>query len=199
MKKIQRSPEQTVQKILKASIQEFSLKGFSGARVDSIAKKAKVNKRMIYHYFGNKLGLYKAVLKEALCRKQDAEEQQPKNLAEKLIYFQRLHLEDPHWIRILQWEALEVGNKKVVDENDRSEELREHKEFIIEGQKQGLIPKELDPENLLLSLMALTIFPFAFPQLVRMLSGKSVSDKEFQEKTRKIYSSVLFLLKLEDL
>jgi len=40
---------------------------FAGARVDRIAKVAKVNKRMLYHYFGSKDGMYLAVLQRQLA------------------------------------------------------------------------------------------------------------------------------------
>lgn len=36
--------------------------GFSGSRVDEIARRAHANKAMIYYHFGSKLGLYRAVL-----------------------------------------------------------------------------------------------------------------------------------------
>ena len=48
--------------IIEASIQEFSQKGFEGARVDEIALRAGVNKNLLYHHFGNKDGLFVAVL-----------------------------------------------------------------------------------------------------------------------------------------
>ena len=52
----------TREKILTASEAEFSEKGFYGARVDEIAAAADINKRMLYAHFGNKEGLYRAVL-----------------------------------------------------------------------------------------------------------------------------------------
>src|SRR5688572_21546863 len=51
--------------ILSAATREFSEKGLSGARVDSIAERTKINKRMIYYYFGSKEGLYRAVLERS--------------------------------------------------------------------------------------------------------------------------------------
>src|SRR3954470_7691192 len=57
-----RDPERTRAAILNAATQEITAKGLTGARVDAIAKRARVNKRMIYHYFGDKDGLYLAVL-----------------------------------------------------------------------------------------------------------------------------------------
>ena len=57
-----RDPERTSASILAAAVKEFTEKGYSGARIDSIAARAGANKRMIYHYFGDKEALYLAVL-----------------------------------------------------------------------------------------------------------------------------------------
>ena len=65
---------QTKQAILKAAEEEFSEKGIYGARVDEIAAKAKINKGMIYQYFGNKEELYKTVLKNVYDRLGDSED-----------------------------------------------------------------------------------------------------------------------------
>ncbi len=48
--------------ILKAARTEFAARGFTGAGVDRIAARARVNKAMVYYHFGSKLGLYRAVL-----------------------------------------------------------------------------------------------------------------------------------------
>jgi AcrR family transcriptional regulator len=60
-----RDPDRTVQTLLAAATLEFAEKGVAGARVDAIAERAGVNKRMLYHYFGDKRGLYIAVLEAA--------------------------------------------------------------------------------------------------------------------------------------
>ena len=57
-----RDPDRTREAILAAAQHEFASKGLSGGRVDEIARRARANKRMIYHYFGNKDGLYLAAL-----------------------------------------------------------------------------------------------------------------------------------------
>jgi TetR/AcrR family transcriptional regulator len=46
--------------ILKAARVEFGSRGFAGARVDHIARRAGLNKQLIYYYFGSKAGLYRA-------------------------------------------------------------------------------------------------------------------------------------------
>jgi AcrR family transcriptional regulator len=60
-----RDAERTKAAILKAARDEFCARGFPGARVNTIAEKAKANKRQLYHYFGNNEALYRTVLHEA--------------------------------------------------------------------------------------------------------------------------------------
>jgi TetR/AcrR family transcriptional regulator len=52
----------TEEKILNAAIKEFSEYGFAGARIDRIAKIAKINKAMIYYHYKSKEKLYEAIL-----------------------------------------------------------------------------------------------------------------------------------------
>ena len=61
-----RSADGTRQRILQAAIKEFSSEGYSGARIDAICRRARANPRMIYHYFGDKDGLYVTVLEHVL-------------------------------------------------------------------------------------------------------------------------------------
>ncbi len=61
-----RNPAETRKRILMAAVNEFSAHGFSGGRIDRIATAARANTRMIYHYFGDKAGLYVAVLEHVL-------------------------------------------------------------------------------------------------------------------------------------
>ncbi|MBN9620531.1 MAG: TetR family transcriptional regulator, partial [Actinobacteria bacterium] len=67
-----RDPDQTKRKLLDAAILEFAEQGVSGARVDRIAERSGVNKRMIYAYFGNKEGLFEAVIGHSLENLLDA-------------------------------------------------------------------------------------------------------------------------------
>jgi len=54
----------TKQRIFDASIKTFAQKGFAGARMDEIARQAKVNKATIYYHIGDKRTLYAQILKE---------------------------------------------------------------------------------------------------------------------------------------
>ncbi len=68
-----RDPKRTSASILAASVREFTEKGFGGARINEIARRADTNKRMLYHYFGDKEALYLAVLESAYVGIRSAE------------------------------------------------------------------------------------------------------------------------------
>jgi AcrR family transcriptional regulator len=57
-----RDADRTQESILRAAMAEFSTAGLGGARMDGIAERAGVNKRLIYYYFGNKESLFLAAL-----------------------------------------------------------------------------------------------------------------------------------------
>ncbi|MGD2091436.1 MAG: TetR/AcrR family transcriptional regulator [Candidatus Aminicenantes bacterium] len=59
-----RQKTESSQRILKAALKEFSTYGFAGARMERIAKSAKINKAMIFYYFSSKKNLYQRVVKE---------------------------------------------------------------------------------------------------------------------------------------
>ena len=61
-------------RILDAARAEFSEKGFDGARVDSIAQRAEVNKALIYYYFKSKDELLQELLRTFL---EDRRRQRP--------------------------------------------------------------------------------------------------------------------------
>jgi TetR/AcrR family transcriptional regulator len=50
-------------RILAAAAVEFAERGFGGARVDRIARRARVNKAMLYYHFKSKQGLYRTLLR----------------------------------------------------------------------------------------------------------------------------------------
>jgi AcrR family transcriptional regulator len=60
--------EQTKSRLLDAAGHEFATFGFAGARIDRISVGAGVNRERIYTYFGNKAGLFEAVLLRQLAQ-----------------------------------------------------------------------------------------------------------------------------------
>lgn len=54
----ERNRERTTGRILDSARAEFGDRGFSGARVERIAQRAKVNKALVFYYFKSKSNLY---------------------------------------------------------------------------------------------------------------------------------------------
>ena len=53
-------------RIVTAATDEFAGRGFEGARVDRIARRAGVNKQLLFYYYHSKRGLFRTVLARAV-------------------------------------------------------------------------------------------------------------------------------------
>ena len=70
---VSRNPDRTRRRLLRAAIKLFAQQGFHAVSVDAIVDLAKVNKRMVYHYFGSKDALFEAALVEVDGRTESIE------------------------------------------------------------------------------------------------------------------------------
>src|SRR4030088_3551457 len=170
-----RDPEGPTQRILEAALDEFAAKGLDGARVDAIAARAGVNKRMLYYYFGSKDDLYRAVLRNRPADRPPTaaplDHTGPDRLAELQDRLTRPR--EREYMRLLTWEAIERGTRRgIEDEELRREAFERWIDEVRVAQDDGRLPSELDPAQLVLSELALTIFPLAFPQLTRLVPGR---------------------------
>jgi len=177
-----RNPQRTRARILSAALQEFATNGFAGARVDAIARRAAINKRMLYHYFGDKEGLFRAVLRRKIAERQAWAEGLSGDPVESLPFWFNLSCKDADWIRLLEWEALQEAHKKVIDGKSRRALVMEVLDRIRKQQALGYLSSEFEPGHLLLAMRSLTMFPMAFPQLTRLFTNRSVSDSHFQKQ-----------------
>jgi AcrR family transcriptional regulator len=109
-------PDGVRRDILAVATAEFADKGYSGARVDEIAARTRTSKRMIYYYFGDKQGLFIAVLEAAYAGIRTIESQldlarQPpvaalRKLAEFTFTYQNAH---PEFVRLVIIENIHGG------------------------------------------------------------------------------------------
>lgn len=177
-----RDPERTRARILYAALKEFAARGFSGARVDAIARRAAINKRMLYHYFGNKEHLFREVLRLKMTERQAWAETLSGDPAESLAFWFEAACRDPDWVRLLEWEALQAGDKKLIDEENRQAATVRGLERIRQRQVRGQVSERFDPRHVMLAMRSLTMFPAAFPQITRLIMGRSVFDPGFQRE-----------------
>src|SRR5882724_4254657 len=166
-----RDPERTRELILEAATAEFAAKGIGGARVDAIAARSGANKRMIYHYFGNKQRLYLSVLERMYAEIRDAEMElrleqlEPRLAMQLLVEFSfDYYTNHPHFIRLLDNENLhKARNLK------RSPGIRQRNSPLVSmigdllrrGAAKGDFRRGVDPVQLYISIAGLGYFYFA--------------------------------------
>jgi len=177
-----RNPRRTRERILNAALKEFAAKGFAGARVDTIARHAAINKRMLYHYFGDKEQLFREVLRRKMNQRLAWADSLSGDPAESLSFWFEAACKDRDWVRMLEWEALQGNAEKVIDEEQRLAATAHGLARIRQRQERGQISPDLDPRQVMLAMRSLTMFPAAFPQLTRLITGRAVSDPKFQKE-----------------
>jgi AcrR family transcriptional regulator len=166
-------------RILKAASKEFSLKGFSGARVDDIAKRAGINKQLIYYYFENKEKLYTAVLEDLHNRAEEWIDDSPDEPGENFKYWLMLHAKDQTYLNLVMWEGLELKAKAIPAQDQRHASYQKSVEKIRSKTGPAFWPSDLDPEQAFLTWLSMIVTPFAIPQVCLMITGKLPTDPEF--------------------
>jgi AcrR family transcriptional regulator len=164
----QRDPIRTSAAVLAAATLEFRDKGFAGARIDAIAARAGVNKRMLYHYFGDKEGLYLAVLESAYVGIRSAEgklrltEQHPEHAMRELALFTwKYFIDHPEFLSLLQTENLMKArfltrSARIFDLH--SPLIAQIAKLLESGAELGCFRRDADPVNIYISIAALGFF-----------------------------------------
>ena len=173
----------TKERILEAAFSEFATRGFAGSRVDDIAEKAQCNKALLYQYYGDKEALFRQVL-ECKMAALEAIKEDPDSLAEAAGAFFDFYAANPWLPRMIMWEALDFGDKKVPNEAERAQKFEQHVERIEEAQRAGAVDPELDPRQTLVSLIGLIHIWFAAPQTARMICGGNPYTKDALKRRR---------------
>jgi len=163
-----RSPDATKQDIIEVATREFAQNGLSGARVDEIAAKTGSSKRMIYYYFGDKDGLYLAVLEEAYRRVRTTEAQldlehlSPADALRRLVEFTFDHHHTHEaFIRLVMIENIHHGeylarSKTIQDLNVSA--IGELERIYRRGLQEGIFRKGLTAIELHWQISALCFF-----------------------------------------
>jgi AcrR family transcriptional regulator len=176
---------ETRERILQTGIRLFSLKGFDGASVDEIVAGAQVNKRMVYHYFKNKEGLYAAALAQVFERLANVEaevfhDHPSADLAiERIatVYFDFLH-RNPEFIALLHWENLQGGKhlKALPASVTKAPILDGLGRVIEEGIVSGQIRPEIDKRHMLINLIGICMIYFSNRHTLSRTVGLDLAD-----------------------
>lgn len=163
-----RNPERTRAAILEAARREVAAKGLAGARIDVVARRAGTNKRMIYHYFGDKDALYLAVLEDAYQHIRNAEhrldlarKQPVDGLRELALFTWHYFLDHPEFLSILATENLNQARylrQSASIPEMHSNFISELKDVLLRGEKTGDFRAGLDPVDVYLTIASLGFF-----------------------------------------
>ena len=187
-KKQARDPQSTKAKILRAAREEFAQRGLEGGRVDRIAERSKVNKRMIYHYFDNKDGLYKSVLEGiyAELRAHEAslnlEQHEPIDainlLVEHTFYYFHENIEA---VRLLNDENLHGGIHVASSESIaglRLTLLDTISETINRGVAENLFRQDINPAHFYITVASVCYFPISNAATLNAFLGVELNSKK---------------------
>lgn len=163
-----RDPERTKANIINVATAEFAELGLSGARVDAIAERTHTSKRMLYYYFGDKEGLYQAVLLSYYEKLRSAEtaldlsHQPPLTALKMLVEFTfDYHLRHAAIARLVMVENINKGRHvakmpSVAPVN--STILATVDDILQRGEKEKVFRKGVDSFNLYTTIAALCFF-----------------------------------------
>jgi AcrR family transcriptional regulator len=182
-----RDPIATRARILAAAKAEFARKGLGGARVDDIAARAKANKRMLYHYFGNKEELFRITLEDAYAgireaeAKLEIEKDDPITALKRLIRFTwGYYLENPEFITLVNSENLHKARH--IKSSERMREMSRPfvgrmRTLLERGAEAGLFRKDLDPVQ-----VNITIAAIGYYYLTNRFTGSIVFERDLMSK-----------------
>lgn len=187
-------PEGVRRDILAVARAEFAEKGLSGARVDEIAAKTSASKRMIYYYFGDKEGLYCAVLEEAYDRIRSFERDldlaalRPDEALARLTGFTfDYHADNPDFVRLVMIENIHHG-RHLASSTKISKLNLSVIDMIAEicrrGCAEGLFREGLDPVEIHLTISALSFYNVSNRASIRQVFGVDMAAEDVRGRRR---------------
>lgn len=201
-----RNSTKTKAAILVAARAEFAARGFEGARVDAIATLAGANKRLLYHYFGNKEELYRAVLLDAYQeirrgeRALSLDQFGPVDAMDRLVRFTFRHfLANPWFPRLLNTENIENARflKTLPDIAAlHSPLVGQIKTIMDRGADAAIFRRDVDPVQLYISIAALGFFYVSNMATLSVIFDRDLSGIDMvQEREAQAVQMVVDYLK----
>ena len=197
-----RDADRSQQAILDAARDEFAQRGLGGARMDSIAERAGINKRLIYYYFGSKDDLFLAVLEDTYLHIRGAEEQlhlsdlPPAEAVRRLTVFTwNYYLDNPQFLTLLNSENLHRASH--LERSPRIRELnspliRTLGEILEHGRVEGVFRGGVDAVQLYISIAGLSYFYLSNNHTLSAIFGRNLmSPKALNERLSHVCDVIL--------
>lgn len=188
--KKERNPEETKRRILDAAELEFAKKGFDGAKLRDVASAAEVHHALLHHYFGDKEGLFRAVVErgvtaittgayEIMSTTTDFVEL-VRRFMSFIIDYTANH---PNLISILHFAALSPNSPSYAMCEELSERIlvpvmTATRDMIAAAQAQGRVRSELDPSRVVSIAMGAASFIFHEKQFFGAFFGRDICEPD---------------------
>lgn len=197
----QRDPARTQAELLDVATEVFADAGYSGARIDEIARRTRTTKRMIYYYFGGKEQLYLAVLEKAYRGIREKEqtlsvESMPpseslRRLAE-LTYTH--HLENSEFIRLVSIENIHRG--RFIRQIESLRELSKPalgllEDILARGRDEETFRDDVDAVDVHLLISSFCVFQVANQYTFGHLFDTDLHAADRQEHLRAMIGDVV--------
>ncbi|MFO7879840.1 MAG: TetR/AcrR family transcriptional regulator [Bacteroidales bacterium] len=182
------SPQDTEAVILNAASEVFMEKGFDGARMQEIADKAGLNKALLHYYFRSKKKLFNDVFQVVLMEMVDGLSrifEKDISVFEAIRQFFAVHqdiLLKNKLLPLFMLNEIQRDPELIVNlyRGDRIQSVREKFEHdVIREQETGIIRADVQPMDLFLNILSLSIFPFAAKPLLK--GFYSMGEDDFQQ------------------
>jgi AcrR family transcriptional regulator len=188
--------------ILAAARDEFAESGLGGARMDRIAERAGLNKRLIYYYFEDKEKLFQAVLEQAYL---DIREQErklnllavpPAEAVRRLVEFTwKYYLDHPEFLTLLN--SANLHRARHLENSERVREMNSPLiatlgEVLERGRKEGTFRGGVDPVQLYVSIAGLSYFYLSNNHTLSAIFGRDLlSAKARNERLQHMCDVIL--------
>ena len=195
-----RDADRSQQVILRCAMAEFSECGL--ARMDSIAERAGINKRLIYYYFGNKEELFLAALETTYADIRQAERalklesMKPEEGVRRLVQFTWQHyLDHPEFLTLLNSENLHRAkhlkqSKRVREMNSPLVQMLG--DLLERGRRGGVFRGGVDPVQLYVTIAGLAYFYLSNNPTLSIIFGRDLmTPKALSERLSHITEVVL--------
>ncbi len=193
-------------RILDAATQEFSAKGYDGARMDQIVDRAGCNIRMAYHYFGGKEGLYLKVLERAYEQVRSREvELDLKHLApvegmQALIEFTFDHIAGhPEFVGLMATENMLKGRllkKSTLVPQTTAPLVDSIRDLLRRGTDAGVFRSNVDPVQLYITILSVSYVHISNRYTLSIMFQEDLLDPSWlAERRRHAREVVLAYLK----
>lgn len=165
----------------------FAERGYEGASMGDLAERVGLRKASLFHHFASKDALYQTVLGELLESMRGAILQAAMaegSFAERLDALTDgltdVLAQQPYAARLLVREAMDYGPVMRGGLGETINTLLEAAlGFARAGQRAGEFKQQLDPANVIVSIVGILFMPFALGEVVKRFTGNSPFDTAF--------------------